>query len=82
MLPGYFKALPIWDRILIIGFIIFSVYLIACLIIMSAPERRRQVARWISRLCDKLEAMTAAMRDDEPYDASWMKYDEWEETRP
>lgn len=82
MLPNMFMSLRIWDRILIIGFIIFSVYLIACLTIMTAPERRRRLARWINRLCDKLEAMTAAMRDDEPYDASWMKYDEWEETRP
>ena len=82
MLPNMFMSLRIWDRILIIGFIIFSVYLIACLIIMSAPERRRRLARWISRLCDKLEEMTAVMRDDEPYDASWMKAEEWEETRP
>jgi len=81
MLPNMFMSLRIWDRILIIGFIIFSVYLIACLIIMSAPERRRRLARWINRLCDKIEAMTAAMRDDEPYDASWMKAEEWEETR-
>ena len=81
MLPNMFMSLRIWDRILIIGFIIFSVYLIACLIIMTAPERRRRLARWINRLCDKLEAMTAAMRDDEPYDASWMKAEEWEETR-
>ena len=81
MLPNMFMSLRIWDRILIIGFIIFSVYLIACLIIMTAPERRRRLARWINRLCDKIEAMTAAMRDDEPYDASWMKAEEWEETR-
>lgn len=82
MLPNMFMSLRIWDRILIIGFIIFSVYLIACLIIMTAPERRRRLARWINRLCDKLEEMTAVMRDDEPYDASWMKAEEWEETRP
>lgn len=82
MLPNMFMSLRIWDRILIIGFIIFSVYLIACLIIMTAPERRRRLARWINRLCDKLEAMTAAMRDDEPYDPRWMDADKWEETRP
>lgn len=82
MLPGVFTALPVWDRILIVGFIIFSIYIIACLAIMTAPERRRKIARLIGRLCDKLEDMTAAMRDDEPYDASWMKYDEWKDTRP
>lgn len=82
MLPGLFKALPIWDRILIIGFILFSIYIIACLIIMTAPERWRRLARWINRLCDRLEAMTAAMRDDEPYDPRWMDADKWEETRP
>ena len=45
MLPNMFMSLRIWDRILIIGFIIFSVYLIACLIIMTAPERRRRLRR-------------------------------------
>ena len=82
MLPNLFMSLPIWDRILIIGFILFSIYIIACLVIMTAPERRRKLARAIGRLCVRLEAMTAAMRDDEPYDASWMKYEEWKETRP
>lgn len=82
MLPGVFMSFPVWDRILIVGFIIFSIYIIACLVIMTVPERRRKIARLIVRLCDKLEDMTAAMRDDEPYDASWMKYDEWKDTRP
>ena len=80
MLPGVFTSLPVWDRILIVAFIMFSIYIIACLAIMT--ERRRKIVRLIGRLCDKLEDMTAAMRDDEPYDASWMKYDEWKDTRP
>lgn len=75
-------SFPVWDRILIVAFIIFSIYIIACLVIMTAPERRRKIARLIGRLCDKLEDMTAAMRDDEPYDPRWMDADKWEETRP
>ena len=82
MLPGVFTSLPVWDRILIVAFIMFSIYIIACLAMMTTPERRRKIVRLIVRLCDKLEDMTAAMRDDEPYDASWMKYDEWKDTRP
>lgn len=82
MLPRWFMSLLIWDRILIVLFVIFSAALITGLVILSAPERRLWLQRKLTSLITKLQEITEAMRDDEPYDPSWMKYQEWRETRP
>lgn len=82
MLPRWFMSLLIWDRILIVLFVIFAIALITALVIISAPERRLWLQRKLTSLITKLQEITEAMRDDEPYDPSWMKYQEWRETRP
>lgn len=82
MLPGWFMSLLIWDRILIVLFAIFAVALIAALVIVTEPERRLWVRRKLTSLIARLQEITEAIRDDEPYDPSWMKYQEWKETRP
>lgn len=82
MLPRWFSSLLIWDRILIIMFILFSAFLITAMVIMSAPERRRWAYRKISQTADRLEAWTEMMRDDERFDPEWMNEEAWKRTRP
>lgn len=82
MLPRWFSSLLIWDKILIIVFTLFAVFLITALIIISAPERRRWMYRKLERFADRLEAWTEMMRDDERFDPEWMNEEAWKRTRP
>ena len=71
------------DQCLIILFMIFSLAVIAGLIITGREEMEREARRLIWRVIVKLETWEAAvLRDDEPFDASWMEYKKWKETRP
>ena len=71
------------DQCLIIFFVMFMFSIITGLIITSRDDlekrARRRLCRWIMKLEDWERGM---LRDDEPFDASWMKYKEWRETRP
>ena len=82
MLPRWFSSLLIWDKILIIVFTLFAVFLITALIIISAPERRRKLERLLTKWVIRLEEFNAAMRDDEAFDPEWMDAKKWRQTRP
>ena len=82
MLPRWYSSLLIWDKVLIILFIVFSTFLITALAVMSAPERRRWAYRKISQFADRLESWTEIMRDDERFDPEWMNEEAWKRTRP
>lgn len=82
MLPRWFTSLLVWDRVLIVCYIFFMIFLIAALIVMSAPQRRRRMERKLTGWANRLEALTASMRDDEPFDAEWMDAEKWRRTRP
>ena len=70
------------DQCLILFFICFAVAIVAGLFITSREELERAARRMITGWIMKREAWQAAvLRDDEPFDSSWMKYREWEETR-
>ena len=70
------------DILLIVLFTLYAASIIAGLIILNVEHIRRRVCRKIILWADKLEAWTAAMKDDEPFDPGWMSYREWKETRP
>ena len=81
MLPRWFASLLIWDKILIILFVAFSIFLITALTILSAPERRRWVYRKLEHFADRLGKYTEMMKDDERFDPEWMNEEAWKRTR-
>ena len=45
MLPRIFAGMLFWDKVLVVMFVLFSVFLITSLVIITAPERRRKLER-------------------------------------
>ena len=54
MLPRIFAGMLFWDKVLVVLFVLFSVFLITSLVIITAPERRRKLERlltkWVIRM--------------------------------
>ena len=77
MLPRIFAGMLFWDKVLVVMFVLFSVFLI-----ITAPERRRKLERLLTKWVIRLEEFNAAMRDDEAFDPEWMDAKKWRQTRP
>lgn len=82
MLPRIFAGMLFWDKVLVVMFVLFSIFLITSLVIITAPERRRKLERLLTKWVIRLEEFNAAMRDDEAFDPEWMDAKKWRQTRP
>lgn len=71
----------LWDRILIVCYIIFALFVIVGILYLNIPAMRSAVEKWIIALTVKLEEFNRRMQDDEVFDADWMDYDAWKATR-
>ena len=61
--------------------VLLALSISAGVIITSKEELFRWIYRKIATLISKLEEWTAILRDDEPFDASWMDADKWRKSR-
>lgn len=67
-------------KVLIIGFMIFTVCIIIGILYVNIPVLRYPIARKINHLIEKLESMTAWLNDYDEYDCEWMDYESWKKT--
>lgn len=68
------------DQCLIILFMLFSLAVIAGLIITSREELEREARRLIWRAIVKLETWEASfLRDEDPFDPEWMDSEKYRE---
>ena len=75
-----FSYLFFWDRVLIIGFMIFITAIIIGILYVNIPVIQNPIKRRINRFIEKLESMTAWLSDYDEYDSEWMDYESWKKT--
>lgn len=76
-----FRELLFWDKVLIVFYIIFALSLICGIVYVNVPVIQTAVRRKLIHFAERVEEFNRQMNDDEPFDANWMDYPSWKESR-
>lgn len=70
-----------WDKMLIIVFVIFAIFMIVGILYVNSQGIRIAIRRTVLKSILRLETWAKWFDDDEDFDASWMDAEAWRKTR-
>ena len=71
----------LWDKILIVCYIIFSVFVTIGILYLNIPSIKKFIEDVLLTFAVKVEEFNHRMNDDDVFDNNWMDYDSWVQTR-
>ena len=82
MIRDFMTFRPI-DKLLVVAFAIYALFIIAALIVVNWELFQRDARRGIGGLISRIEALTDWIRADrdEEFNPEWMDLERWKETR-
>lgn len=73
--------LDIIDQVLIMVFVLFIAFIITALLVVTREDIHEWFVKKLSNAVVRMEQFNEWLQDDEHYDAEWMDFQAWKESR-